>query len=188
MKNFDLFFQKLVDIKESWEIFRLFEEERQRFLQEKEEYRLEIEKNQENLRQCRNLIQETKVQIENLQKQKEQYQKAIDKLQEKKTTQRIKNNISKLHEEKQHIKEKNEEILPHALQQVEVFMEDGEIRKMRCARKIYDESLFGKYRVALKESRIFRNKIAELELENSQLKIELRDLHTEMILEERLKK
>ena len=186
MKNFDLFFQKLVDIKESWEIFRIFESEREKFAREQEEYDAELEKTQENLRIYRNKIAELKKEVAKLQTQKENHEKSLKLLEEKKTKQRIKNQVKKIEEEKKEIKEKKQEIFPDAMSQVEVFDENGEIKKMRCVRRIYDESLYNKYRIALKEGREFRNKIAELELENSRLKIELRDFCNEIALKERL--
>lgn len=188
MKNFDLFFQKLVDIKETWEIYKIFENERERFVQEREEYQIEIQKDQEKLRQYRNEIIELKNEIQSLKKQKEVYEKSLELLQEKKIKQRIKNDINKLSQEKNQLKEKKQEVLPDALLDVEVFLDNGEIKKLKTARRIYDESLFAMYRIALKEGREFRNKIAELELENSQLKIELRDFHTEIVLKERMGK
>ncbi|WP_104697745.1 MULTISPECIES: nickel-binding protein Mua [unclassified Helicobacter] len=188
MKDFNLFFQKLVDIKESWEIFKIFENEREKFSQEKEEYQIEIQKDQEKLRQCRNEILELRAEVLELKKQKEAYEESLVGLKEKRVRQNVQKNVEKLMKEKDALKNKKQEVLPEELKEVEVFLENGEIKKLRAARKVYDESLFSKYRIALKEGREFRNKIAELELENSQLKIELRDAYTEMILKERMGK
>ena len=137
MKDFNIFFQKLIDIKESWEIFKLFEAERQKFIKDTNEYRDELEKSQT------------------------------------------------LEEQQENLKASQKEILPSSLKSIEVFDENGEIKLLKSVRHVYDSEVFNKYRVALKENRILRDKIAEFELSNSQLKIELRDLYSEIAIKER---
>lgn len=185
MKDFNIFFQKLIDIKESWEIFKLFEAERQKFIKDTNEYRDELEKSQELLAKVRAQITEGKQELESLHKQIEAQKKSIALLEEKKTKTKIKAQIKTLQEQKENLKASQKEILPSSLKSIEVFDENGEIRLLKSVRHVYDSEVFNKYRVALKENRILRDKIAEFELSNSQLKIELRDLYSEIAIKER---
>lgn len=185
MKDFNIFFQKLIDIKESWEIFKLFEAERQKFIKDTNEYRDELEKSQELLAKVRAQITEGKQELESLHKQIEAQKKSIALLEEKKTKTKIKAQIKTLQEQKENLEASQKEILPSSLKSIEVFDENGEIRLLKSVRHVYDSEVFNKYRVALKENRILRDKIAEFELSNSQLKIELRDLYSEIAIKER---
>lgn len=185
MKNFDIFFQKLVDIKESWEIFKVFESERQKFMQDAEEYHNELEKNQEFLAKVRAQITESKNELEALHKQIKSEERSLSALREKKTKTKIKTQIQNLEEKREKLKEDQKEILPSSLKKIEVFDENGEIKILKSVHRVYDSEVFNRYRIALKENRILRNKVAEFELSNSQLKIELRDLHSEITIKER---
>ncbi len=185
MKDFNILFQKLIDIKESWEVFKLFETERQKFIKDSHEYYSELEKNQELLAKVRAQITESKQELESLHKQIETQQKTIALLEEKKSKAKIKAQIKTLEEKKESLKASQKEILPSSLKSIEVFDENGEIRLLKSVRHVYDSEVFNKYRVALKENRILRDKIAEFELTNSQLKIELRDLYSEIAIKER---
>lgn len=185
MKDFNILFQKLIDIKESWEIFKLFEAERQKFIKDTNEYRDELEKSQELLAKVRAQITEGKQELESLHKQIEAQKKSIALLEEKKTKAKIKAQIKTLEEQKENLKASQKEILPSSLKSIEVFDENGEIKLLKSVRHVYDSEVFNKYRVALKENRILRDKIAEFELTNSQLKIELRDLYSEIAIKER---
>lgn len=185
MKDFNIFFQKLIDIKESWEIFKLFEAERQKFIKDTNEYRDELEKSQELLAKVRAQITEGKQELESLHKQIEAQKNSIALLEEKKTKTKIKAQIKTLEEQKENLKASQKEILPSSLKSIEVFDENGEIKLLKSVRHVYDSEVFNKYRVALKENRILRDKIAEFELSNSQLKIELRDLYSEIAIKER---
>ena len=185
MKDFNIFFQKLIDIKESWEIFKLFEAERQKFIKDTNEYRDELEKSQELLAKVRAQIAEGKQELESLHKQIEAQKKSIALLEEKKTKTKIKAQIKTLEEQQENLKASQKEILPSSLKSIEVFDENGEIKLLKSVRHVYDSEVFNKYRVALKENRILRDKIAEFELSNSQLKIELRDLYSEIAIKER---
>lgn len=185
MRDFNIFFQKLIDIKESWEIFKLFEAERQKFIKDTNEYRDELEKSQELLAKVRAQITEGKQELESLHKQIEAQKKSIALLEEKKSKAKIKAQIKTLQEQKENLKASQKEILPSSLKSIEVFDENGEIKLLKSVRHVYDSEVFNKYRVALKENRILRDKIAEFELSNSQLKIELRDLYSEIAIKER---
>lgn len=185
MKDFNILFQKLIDIKESWEIFKLFEAERQKFIKDTNEYRDELEKSQELLAKVRAQITEGKQELESLHKQIEAQKNSIALLEEKKTKAKIKAQIKTLEEQKENLKASQKEILPSSLKSIEVFDENGEIKLLKSVRHVYDSEVFNKYRVALKENRILRDKIAEFELSNSQLKIELRDLYSEIAIKER---
>lgn len=185
MKDFNIFFQKLIDIKESWEIFKLFEAERQKFIKDTNEYRDELEKSQELLAKVRAQITEGKQELESLHKQIEAQKKSIALLEEKKSKAKIKAQIKTLQEQQENLKASQKEILPSSLKSIEVFDENGEIKLLKSVRHVYDSEVFNKYRVALKENRILRDKIAEFELSNSQLKIELRDLYSEIAIKER---
>ncbi len=185
MKDFNILFQKLIDIKESWEIFKLFEAERQKFIKDTNEYRDELEKSQELLAKVRAQITEGKQELESLHKQIEAQKNSIALLEEKKTKTKIKAQIKTLEEQKENLKASQKEILPSSLKSIEVFDENGEIKLLKSVRHVYDSEVFNKYRVALKENRILRDKIAEFELSNSQLKIELRDLYSEIAIKER---
>lgn len=185
MRDFNIFFQKLIDIKESWEIFKLFEAERQKFIKDTNEYRDELEKSQELLAKVRAQITEGKQELESLHKQIEAQKKSIALLEEKKTKTKIKAQIKTLQEQQENLKASQKEILPSSLKSIEVFDENGEIKLLKSVRHVYDSEVFNKYRVALKENRILRDKIAEFELSNSQLKIELRDLYSEIAIKER---
>ena len=186
MKNFDMFFKKLVDIKESWEIFRVFEEEREKFAKEAEEYHRDLQESQELLRVCRNQIHEDKSELEKLKKQIQAQEKALKLLKEKRLKCRVKTKVDEIQEEKKILNQKRKEILPQPISEVEVFTENGEIKSLKASRRLYNEELFSQYRITMKENRIFRNRVSELELENAQLKIELRDLQREIALQERL--
>lgn len=185
MKDFNILFQKLIDIKESWEIFKLFEAERQKFIKDTNEYRDELEKSQELLAKVRAQITEGKQELESLHKQIEAQKKSIALLEEKKSKAKIKAQIKTLEEQKENLKASQKEILPSSLKSIEVFDENGEIKLLKSVRHVYDSEVFNKYRVALKENRILRDKIAEFELSNSQLQIELRDLYSEIAIKER---
>lgn len=184
MKNFEFFFQQLSEIKEVWEIYQIFENERKKFLEETKEYNAEIQAHQDILRGYRQQIKEIKQELEELRQLKQEEEEALRNLKDKKTKQRIDNMVHALASEKENIKDKKKQILPNTLKEVQVYTQDNKVQKMKPAQNLYGEELYKKYRVALKESRELKNKIADLELENLQLNIEIRDFYAEIALQE----
>lgn len=180
---FQDFIEKSSDIKESWEIAQLFEEEREKFKQEIFSYKQDILQAKKTLKKMRLQIADSKDKIEKFEELKNQKISEIEAIKQDLFKQKIKKNISKLnHEKYQMINEKKEEILPKPLETVDIYLKDGSVAKARPAKRIFTDNLYKKYRVILKENKILKEQILEFELENSKLKIELRDFYAEDIL------
>ncbi|WP_147277557.1 nickel-binding protein Mua [Helicobacter mustelae] len=176
--------EKINDIKDTWEIYKIFESERQKFKEEEKEYSGEIQSYQEILRDYRQKIKLTKLELEGLQKKIKEEEEALSSLKEKKDQHKILEMMQTLQQQKKQIQEKKRKIMPNALKEVKVYNKHGKIAGMQPAENLYGEELYQKYRVALKESRELKNKISDLELENRQLRIEVRDSYAELALQE----
>lgn len=186
MKDFEAYFQQLSEIKETWEIYQIFEGERKKFLSEVQGYNAEIQAHQEILKDYRRQIREAKQELESIFALKQKEEIELEALKENKSKQKLKNIIKSLHQERQKIKEKKHEFMPSVLKEVEVYDQNKQKQTLQPVHNIYSEDLYKKYRVNLKESRELKNKVMELELENMQLKVEIRDFYTEMALKERM--
>ncbi|PAF42326.1 hypothetical protein BKH45_04770 [Helicobacter sp. 11S03491-1] len=170
-------------MKESWEVARLFEEERERFAQEVLSYKNEIAQAKIALKEIRHKVIKYKNQIKTLEDTKEEKTNEINQIKQEIFKQKIKKNLSKLRSEKhQIIHEKREEILPKPLETIDIYLKDGTIAKARPVKKTFTDTLYKKYRILLKENKMLQEQILDFELENSKLKIELRDFYAEDIL------
>ncbi|PAF41545.1 hypothetical protein BJI48_08390 [Helicobacter sp. 11S02596-1] len=170
-------------MKESWELVRLFEDERERFKQEILSYQEEISQAKAKLKKIRQQVEESKNEVQKLEETKQEKIDEIKDIKRHLFEQKIKKNISKLKNEKlQIINEKKEEILPKPLELIEIYLKDGTVAKARPVKRVFTDGLYKKYRVILKENKILKEQILELELENSKLKIELRDFYAEDML------
>lgn len=182
---FQDFIEKSSEIKESWEIARLFEAEREKFRQDIAIYEREINQAKATLRDIRLKTLDLKDEIEKLNAKKEETITQINEINQDLFRHKIKKNISNLkHEKYQIVHEKKEEILPKPIESVDIYLKDGSIAKARPVKKIFSDMLYKKYRIILRENRSLKEQILEFELENSKLKIEVRDFYTEDILRE----
>lgn len=182
-KIFQDFIQKSSEIKETWEIVQLFEEERQKFKQEFLTYENEIKQAKKLLKELRLQSSKIKEEISEMKELKEKKIKEMQELRQDLFKQKIKKNISKLKFEKDQIQhEKKDEILPKPLETIDIYLKDGTIAKARPTKKVFTDTLYKKYRVILKENKALKDQMLEYELENSKLKIELRDFYTEDML------
>ncbi|MDU7693556.1 MAG: nickel-binding protein Mua [Helicobacter sp.] len=181
MKDNDLF-KKLIDIKDSYEIYELFEEKRAQFELTRNEYEREIKESKLKLMQLRSKIKELNAQKNAILEQKEQLEFEIEDLKTDKVRAKFELPLKKATKEAQEIKIMRDEIMPKKLEKIEVFLEDGTSASLAPLRAVYDESLCQKYRVTLRENREAKHRIEFLELENRQLKIELRDYFSELDL------
>ncbi|WP_095295139.1 nickel-binding protein Mua [Helicobacter sp. 13S00482-2] len=180
---FQEFIQKSSDIKEVWEIAKLFEEERERFKQESLNYETEIKQAKKLLKDFRSQCAIIKKEVAELQAIKDEKTKEIQTLKEDIFKQKIKNNISRLKKEKDDIKnEKKDEILPKPIELIDIYLKDGSIAKAKPTKRVFTDALYKRYRVILKENKSLKEQILEFELENSKLKIELRDFYAEDML------
>ncbi|MDO7253827.1 nickel-binding protein Mua [Helicobacter cappadocius] len=180
---FQEFVQKSSEIKETWEIAKLFEEEREKFKQELLNYENEIKQAKKFLKDFRAESSRIKEEIKELEELKLKRIQEIQALREEVFKQKIKKKISKLKVEKDEIQhEKKDEILPKPVEMIDIYLKDGSVAKARPTKKVYTDTLYKKYRVVLKENKSLKDRILEFELENSKLKIELRDFYTEDML------
>ncbi|PAF53921.1 hypothetical protein BKH42_03985 [Helicobacter sp. 13S00482-2] len=170
-------------MKEVWEIAKLFEEERERFKQESLNYETEIKQAKKLLKDFRSQCAIIKKEVAELQAIKDEKTKEIQTLKEDIFKQKIKNNISRLKKEKDDIKnEKKDEILPKPIELIDIYLKDGSIAKAKPTKRVFTDALYKRYRVILKENKSLKEQILEFELENSKLKIELRDFYAEDML------
>lgn len=182
-KIFQDFIQKSSEIRETWEIVQLFEEERAKFKQEFLTYENEIKQAKKLLKELRLQSSKIKEEILTMKELKEKKTKEMQELRQDLFKQKIKKNISKLRLEKDQIQhEKKDEILPKPLEAIDIYLKDGTIAKARPTKKVFTDALYKKYRVILKENKALKDQMLEYELENSKLKIELRDFYTEDML------
>lgn len=186
MRDLSYLSEKLADIKDSWKVFEIFEKERAKLKQEAKQYDQDLQQNQELLARLRAQITECKHELKNLQEEILQKKETLNYLREKELKQQINMEMEDCAKQRQRIKQRS--LLPKQLKIIEVFDEQGNIKKLKAVRRVYDSEMFNQYRITLKENRLFREKLMQYELENSQLKIELRDFFSEMALQERDKK
>lgn len=182
---FQDFVEKSSEIKESWEIVRLFEEEREKFRQDLANYEKEINHAKTTLSDIRSKILDLKNEIGILKTKKEEKVAQINLIKQDLFKQKIKKNISNLkHEKYQIVHDKKEEILPKPIETVDIYLKDGSIAKARPVKKVFSDILYKRYRIILRENKSLKEQILGFELENSKLKIEVRDFYTEDILRE----
>ncbi|PAF52872.1 hypothetical protein BKH44_00250 [Helicobacter sp. 13S00477-4] len=167
-------------MKESWEVFRLFEEEREKFKQEIFSYEQEIFQAKEKLKKIRLRYIKLKNEMNDIEEIKQKKIQEINEIKQYLFKQKIQKNISKLKNEKSNLLgEKKEALLPKPVEMIDIYLKDGSIAKARPVKKIFTDILYKKYRVLLKENKSLKEHILDFELENSKLKIELRDFYTE---------
>ncbi|PAF48595.1 hypothetical protein BKH46_00855 [Helicobacter sp. 12S02634-8] len=169
-------------MKESWELVELFEAERERFKQESQAYKQEIEQSKKTLKDLRAQITQLKAIIKKFEDIQSQKIEAIKQVNQELFKYKIKKNISALHYEKSQLLSKKDEILPKPLETIDIYLKDGSTAKAKPTKKVFSDTLYRKYRVVLKENKALKDQMLGLELENAKLKIELRDFHTEDIL------
>lgn len=182
---FEKFIQKSSNIKETWEIVKLFEEERERFKQECSSYENEIVKSKNELKKIRGEIKELKTDILNLEELKSQKQDEIHFINQKLFSSKIKHNIVKIKDEKNRIVTEKKDILPKPAETIDIYLKDGSIAKARPVKRLFTDILYKKYRIILKENKSLKDQILNLELEKTKLEIELRDINTEDILKQK---
>ncbi len=170
----------LQDIKEGWEIMSAIKIKSDTFAKEIKSYKDEINALQNQLKTMRKTIKTTQQQLLTLESQKQATTEELQSLQKDFNIKKIQAQSKTQH---QKIQENRSAILPGALKNVEIYLKDGSITKAKPAQKVFGEDLYKKYRVELKENRVLKNKISELELENKRLEIELRDFYAELQLE-----
>lgn len=176
--------QKLVAIKETWEIFEIFEAERTQILNDTKIYEAEILKSQEILKNLREKHSTLREENRALEAKKEELNFEIQDLMREKNDQIFRKKIQKIYAEREKISAQKDEILPEKLEKIEVILDDGERAFLAPTRAVYDDELLHRYRVCLKENHACKQKISSLEMENKELKIELRDYFVELNLQQ----
>lgn len=168
---FEQFLRQEAGIKESWKIVELFEEERAKWSEE----RTQLEERSEELR--RELLELEKRTLES----KEEMARKDRLLKERE--ERIKVYDAQLKERARNI---DEDCLPEPsqmrLKSVEVISKNGAVIKAKPAKEYFSEGYVATLLRELEELRGnkgLREKVLDLELENSKLKVELRDLLAE---------
>ncbi|CRF46173.1 nickel-binding protein Mua [Helicobacter heilmannii] len=175
---FQEFIKKAPEMKESWEVVQLFEEERQKFQEELQAYEEEIENARAVLRDLRAQMVQTKDQIKELQTLQKSKEEEIQEIRQELLSHKIKRDLWQLEKDKPELQESNEP-LPQALEVVEIYLKDHSIARARPAKRYFADQLYRQYRVLLRENHVLKDRVFGLDLENSTLKIELRDRQTQ---------
>ncbi|BDQ28362.1 nickel-binding protein Mua [Helicobacter ailurogastricus] len=176
---FEEFIKKASEMKESWEVVQLFEEERQKFHEELQAYEEEIENARAVLRDLRAQVMQTKEQIKELQDCQKSKEEEIQEIRQELLSHKIKRDLLQLEKDKPDIPQSSDEPLPQALEVVEIYLKDRSIARARPAKRYFGDQLYRQYRVLLRENHVLKDRIFGLDLENSTLKIELRDRQTQ---------
>lgn len=150
-----------------------------KFLNEIENYKNEIIALQNELKNLRLEKQEIKTLVTELESRKLELDSVLDSMKKEIGFKKIINNDKK---KKEKLKAQRESIIPASLKSVDIYLKDGSIGKAKPAQKIFDEEMYMKYRVSLKENHALKAKNAELELEKKKLEIELRDFYKDLTL------
>ncbi|WP_199766083.1 nickel-binding protein Mua [Helicobacter salomonis] len=181
---FQEFIQKAPEIKEKWELVRLFEEERQKFQEELQVYENEITQARSALKDLRAQLLEAKTHLKDLQNRHQSKKEEIKAIQQELLTHKVQRDLVLQQKHKQELLDQAEdpELLPQPVDFVEIYLKDRSIAKARPAKRFFGDQLYRKYRVLLRENRALKDRIFELDLENSTLKIELRDIKTKDFL------
>lgn len=169
-------------MKEGWEVVQLFEEERQRFQEELRSYEQEIEQARAVLKNLRAEVMETKESLKKLEERQKSKEQEMQQIKEELLSHRVKRDLLVLEKDKSFLESDNSEPLPQPVGFVEIYLKDHSIAKARPAKRFFGEQLYRKYRVLLRENRMLKDKLFKLDLENSTLKIELRDIKTKDFL------
>ncbi|WP_199769195.1 nickel-binding protein Mua [Helicobacter cynogastricus] len=179
---FQEFIQKAPDIKEKWEIVRLFEEERQKFQEELQAYENEIAQARSALKTLRSELIEAKNHLKDLEARHQNKKEEIKTLQQELFTHKVQRDLVLKQKNREERLEQDEELLPQPVSFVEIYLKDRSVAKARPAKRFFGDQLYRKYRVLLRENKALKDRIFELDLENSTLKIELRDIKTKEFL------
>ncbi|GMB92533.1 nickel-binding protein Mua [Helicobacter bizzozeronii] len=179
---FQEFIKKAPMMKEKWEVVQLFEEERQKFQEELRSYEQEIEQARAVLKKLRAEVMETKESLKNLQKRQKDKEQEMQQLKEELLSHRVKRDLLVLEKDKEFLQEDSHEPLPQPVSLVEIYLKDRSVAKARPAKRFFGEQLYRKYRVLLRENHMLKDKLFKLDLENSTLKVELRDIKTKDFL------
>ncbi|CAM2749523.1 nickel-binding protein Mua [Helicobacter felis] len=179
---FQEFIQKAPDIKEKWEIVRLFEEERQKFQEELQAYENEIAQARSALKALRSELMEAKNHLKDLENRHQNKKEEIKTLQQELFTHKVQRDLVLKQKNREERLEQDEELLPQPVSFVEIYLKDRSVAKARPAKRFFGDQLYRKYRVLLRENKALKDRIFELDLENSTLKIELRDIKTKEFL------
>ncbi|WP_235852186.1 nickel-binding protein Mua [Helicobacter mehlei] len=181
---FQEFIKKAPMMKEKWEVVQLFEEERQKFQEELRSYEQEIEQARAVLKKLRAEVMETKESLKDLQKRQKDKEQEMQQLKEELLSHRVKRDLLVLEKDKEFLQEDSHEPLPQPVSLVEIYLKDRSVAKARPAKRFFGEQLYRKYRVLLRENHMLKDKLFKLDLENSTLKVELRDIKTKDFLSE----
>ncbi|WP_205589497.1 MULTISPECIES: nickel-binding protein Mua [Helicobacter] len=180
---FQEFIQKAPEIKEKWELVRLFEEERQKFQEELQVYDNEITQAREVLKGLRAELLEARAHLKDLQQRHQSKKEEIKAIQQELLTHKVQRDLLAQQNNKEKLLEQDDaQLLPQPLSFVEIYLKDRSVAKARPAKRFFGDQLYRKYRVLLRENRALKDRIFELDLENSTLKIELRDIKTKDFL------
>lgn len=170
----------LDEITEGWEAIKTIQSKTNKFLEKINDYKNEIDTLQEQLRLLRKEERSIQAYLKTFDDKKIAINEELQELQKQLEIKKIRHNSQA--EQQELINDRNK-ILPGALRSVEIYLKDGSITKAKPAQRLFSEDLYKKYRVELKENRILKARISELELENKRLEIELRDFLTDLKLE-----
>ncbi|WP_240329518.1 nickel-binding protein Mua [Helicobacter suis] len=180
---FQEFIKKASKMKEHWEVVQLFEEERQKFHEELQAYEDEIKQARGVLRDLRAQVTQIKEKLKDLQVYKEEKEEEIKQIKQELLSYQIQRDLSHLQKDKPEIPDLEQEPLPQPVEFVEIYLKDHSIAKARPAKRFFSDQIYRQYRVLLRENHMLKDRIFGLDLENSTLKIELRDLKTQNLLE-----
>ncbi|WP_205588350.1 nickel-binding protein Mua [Helicobacter vulpis] len=181
---FQEFIQKAPEIKEKWEVVRLFEEERQKFQEELQVYENEIAQARAVLKDLRAELLEARTHLKELENRQQSKKEEIKVIQQELFSHKVQRDLVAQQKHKQELLDQaqDEELLPQPVDFVEIYLKDRSVAKARPAKRFFGDQLYRKYRVLLRENRALKDRIFELDLENSTLKIELRDIKTKDFL------
>ncbi|MFC3847267.1 nickel-binding protein Mua [Helicobacter baculiformis] len=180
---FQEFIQKAPEIKEKWEVVRLFEEERQKFQEELQVYENEIAQARAVLKDLRAELLEAKNHLKDLETRQQSKKEEIKAIQQELFTHKVQRDlVAKQKNREEILDQEDKELLPQPVSFVEIYLKDRSVARARPAKRFFSDQLYRKYRVLLRENRALKDRIFELDLENSTLKIELRDIKTKDFL------
>ncbi|WP_233709638.1 nickel-binding protein Mua [Helicobacter suis] len=180
---FQEFIKKAPKMKEHWEVVQLFEEERQKFQEELQAYEDEIKQARGVLRDLRAQVAQIKKKLKDLQVYRQDKEEEIKQIKQELLSHQIQRDLLHLQKDKPEIPDSEQEPLPQPVEFVEIYLKDHSIAKARPAKRFFSDQLYRQYRVLLRENRMLKDRVFGLDLENSTLKIELRDLKTQNLLQ-----
>lgn len=187
------FVAKSEKIKEAWQISKIFDSKKQDFISNIQEYTLAIKDKQKELNDITFQINESNALLSDANKELENLKYKLEEMQSK--AKLYKNKIiqatspqdydlvlSNLPNELKdndllNIKNLLKKFIP--LSVVDVHIKNGNTAKARVAQHVYSEELYELYKKACSRLVKMKDRITDLELANSKLEVELRDITVE---------